>query len=1189
MARFYTYLQIWSGLFLFSLLTIIAAPLQAYSNSGLFDWNTYTDCSAPSEKLTSSFAFLPPTVLENDSLCNDALSGTQFTTSTIIDPLCVGCQIIGESNAVNANLSDYTTLLLLVSPLLEGVELGVANTQEYYPAGNRAGFVVSSSAGILDATVLGALTISTYRNGVFQESATIVNALLDAQVLAGDASKQRIGFVTSYDFDEIRLFADGGLVGAALSLRVYYAFEEPAEGCGASCVEALTSSSIYNASISGANSGLDGLCIGCSLSGTGNLIDGDTTNFANISIPIGVLSSGSISVSSSSVFPAGHEAGFIVRDADGLLGLLDATVLGQIRIRTYLGGVLQESNLASATIVTASLLEGTTDLNRISFKTSGSFDEISITVSGLALLGLNLDVFYAFIVPDSDNDGIADCADQCPLGDDLIDSDSDGIPDACDEVTCTPISIELEEDNGICNDAINGLGTYAESTITSLCILCSVLDKDNTVDGDLGNYADLNLGVSALLEGVGLRVTDSLHYYPAGNEVGFVLGASTGLIDASILGAITIATYRDGVFLESATTVNGLLESTAVYGGPLARFRIGFETTQDFDAVSIFIDGGLLSASVNLQVYYAYEQPTSCPGECIQSLTDASDGAEIIGARTGFSGFCVFCGISNTSNVIDTDTTNYGEIEIGLGVLVTGSISLEVDNSYPAGTVTGFVIEDDSGLLGLLDAQVLGQITINTYLGGALQESVPASGGLLGISLLPGSSSLNVLAFTTTAAFDEVQISVAGLLNLALDLNIYHAFVVLDSDGDGVGDCLDQCENGNDLLDSDGDGIPDFCDDVNACECDIAGDCLLAVDNYATMEELDSIIVAVLPNDIINTPVDTSTLAVIADPEFGEYNILPDGTIQYWPDSAFIGVDSFQYIICTDEVNPVCDSAWVFITVEALYVRLNLQVYLQGSMLGSPDTLMLDDLRAAGLVPIVEPYSDLAEFVPVQSGGEIIKNPLELLADHGEESVVDWVFVELRDATDSTMVVATRAGLVLRNGQVIDVYDGEPGLLWFGSTTPDSYFVSVRHRNHLGVMTAQAILMDSLGTNIDFTDPNLDLWEDFPNYDGFEQAVIGSRMALWAGNTNSNDGVVYAGQSNDKDPIYNEVIFAPGNLLMLETYQYFGYHLGDVALDSKSILAGQGNDVDHIFNNVDGFGPNFLRLQTFIMRQQLPE
>jgi hypothetical protein len=83
--------------------------------------------------------------------------------------------------------------------------------------------------------------------------------------------------------------------------------------------------------------------------------------------------------------------------------------------------------------------------------------------------------------------------------------------------------------------------------------------------------------------------------------------------------------------------------------------------------------------------------------------------------------------------------------------------------------------------------------------------------------------------------------------------------------------------------------------------------------------------------------------------------------------------------------------------------------------------------------------------------------------------------------------------------------------------------------------------------------------------------------------------VVYAGQDNDKNTIFNQIDQAPLNSLHSQLYIYNGYFTGDVNMDGSAIFAGQKNDVDFIFNNVDSHAKNVLRSQTYVIRQQLAE
>ncbi len=54
---------------------------------------------------------------------------------------------------------------------------------------------------------------------------------------------------------------------------------------------------------------------------------------------------------------------------------------------------------------------------------------------------------------DSDGDGVLDCEDRCPGGDDSLDSDGDGVPDACDDCPQTPDADQADADGDGIGDA----------------------------------------------------------------------------------------------------------------------------------------------------------------------------------------------------------------------------------------------------------------------------------------------------------------------------------------------------------------------------------------------------------------------------------------------------------------------------------------------------------------------------------------------------------------------------------------------------------------------------------------------------------------------------------------------------------------------------------------------------------------
>ena len=147
------------------------------------------------------------------------------------------------------------------------------------------------------------------------------------------------------------------------------------------------------------------------------------------------------------------------------------------------------------------------------------------------------------------------------------------------------------------------------------------------------------------------------------------------------------------------------------------------------------------------------------------------------------------------------------------------------------------------------------------------------------------------------------------------------------------------------------------------------------------------------------------------------------------------------------------------ITVADFFVYLSPKVFLEGGLYNpneGEEHLMRDDLRVAGVLPIRSPYGD----------GLTISESEIVVAIEGENAIVDWVYVELRNATDNTIVVASQSALLQRDGDIVAT-DGNSAL---GITAdPGNYLVAVNHRNHLGIISANAVALSSDTTSLDFT------------------------------------------------------------------------------------------------------------------------
>lgn len=226
--------------------------------------------------------------------------------------------------------------------------------------------------------------------------------------------------------------------------------------------------------------------------------------------------------------------------------------------------------------------------------------------------------------------------------------------------------------------------------------------------------------------------------------------------------------------------------------------------------------------------------------------------------------------------------------------------------------------------------------------------------------------------------------------------------------------------------------------------------------------------------------------------------------------------------------------------------------------------LMTDSLRVQGLIPLTEPYST-APFYFVQlagSGGETTTPAV--LNVSGSNAIVDWVYIEIRSASNMNTVIATKNALLQRDGDIVGVDGVSP--LNLSMLTQGNYYVSVKHRNHLGVMTASPITLNYGTQSVDFTSIPLHTISSIIN--NGPANFTGSVQLLWSGDPNHNKNVKYNGSVNDKDPILITVgMGTPNNTV-------YGYRLEDLNMDGKIRYNNTDNDRLIILNNVGSSTPN---------------
>ena len=290
---------------------------------------------------------------------------------------------------------------------------------------------------------------------------------------------------------------------------------------------------------------------------------------------------------------------------------------------------------------------------------------------------------------------------------------------------------------------------------------------------------------------------------------------------------------------------------------------------------------------------------------------------------------------------------------------------------------------------------------------------------------------------------------------------------------------------------------------------------------------------------------------------------------------------------------------FVFQAHTQIDISLNAKVYLKSALIGSFDTkpdgtpLMRDDLRdhpetGENYIPFQDPYSVptaytgfITDFYTHVGGGDdfentSIPNPGFVFGLTGSDAVVDWVFVELRSKFNPTQVVSTRSGLLQRDGDIVDL-DGETSLV-FSDVIEDSYYVAVRHRSHLDVLSADIYTPSQMTEGIDFTDPNTAIYDMGTSMSGrnytnmatdFFTSGNNNYRSLWAGDYNADGKIKYVMPMSDLNNLYKDIIMHDGNTNNEANYDgAYGYFQTDGDMNGQIKYNSPGDDTNVLFQAI---------------------
>ena len=661
-----------------------------------------------------------------------ALVGHNCMVSRFPDGVAVGTGIKGLSNLCDENLDNYCDLpgvadvkLLVGSPIV-----AVKDMKHYFDKDTKAGFKISGESSLLKLDVLKSnYSIRFYKDGkelktspVEQLGFTVLGLSVGNLDLGSNAVDIVAAEQPTEDYDEIALIGQSGIkVEAVKGLKIYHAFVGDAE-------YSLTDKRIleYDKTIR--------LTPKSSATRDWRLTDENLDNGVPISALVQLGASEYAQVlakktnSSSEVFPAGTEVGFVYSDG----ALIGAGVTPTIYLLDKRGNEIYHKAVETTILSISVGAEG----KKVSIKAPCEFSGVKIMTYGVEVLN-GVTVKYAYVVPKPITAGhqctmsptatldICSCEEKY-----MLNWDRKNYPKASwkmlsttdDNVTFDEANYTLDfskskaylEGNGakatvvmkltntddcsqqitinyggnnqpvekkemalVNTDPAKPAYELGDGSSYGLNILSIVKNSANIISSKLNSFASYFGGVS-IGESYLCSVKKTEGMISDGSkalQAGFVVTAKGSALTADVLKLMNVKIYYQGK--EVGHQINTAAIAAKLIGSEdthKLRYSIKVPEGTKFDEIRLYSDG-LLGADLSvMNIYYAYTADENA------ILDDPTEGAEIVS-------------FDNNGASINADRTqSAGVLKAGNGMKdLTNCIdgSLETCTTFPMGVGAG--------------------------------------------------------------------------------------------------------------------------------------------------------------------------------------------------------------------------------------------------------------------------------------------------------------------------------------------------------------------------------------------------------------------------------------------------------------------------------------------------------------------
>ena len=750
------------------------------------------------------------------------------TTFQASSTVLLNRDIKNANAAVDQNLETYAQMNTLLS--LSGSSRASLRLRfgKELPAGTPVTLKVGSESQLLslldNVTIQAVNGVGSAINNTGNTVGNEVRLSSLASLLSGPQQRE-ITFVPSVAYDGVKI----SLGGLAASFNVYEAFYYEYTG-ETGCPEALDI--LYGVS----GNGLDVASLLNVVRNPSNAIDGDDNSRAELRANVSLLEEAFLEVPFNRNSLPGESARIVLQGQ--ATGLLDLSLLSSsVEIKAFLNGQeLADIDLGSS-LVSLSLLGGSSDKQVLSVPISQSFDKIRISVGrGLleTLSGLNIyEIGQSPSKPELTSPSLVGGIAELCAGGDLTLSVVSPVPGSTyrwysvssgGSPVYTGTDYELSDVSSgsysyYVSQSLAGCTTESERTMISVEVE-ALPDAPQLVESsiEVASGGDVTFEIADADTGL------TYNWYAEGDTSTIVhtgetyeltdVTASSGysVVAVSGSGCISLPTSANITLLGDLLPPKVVPATATISEGESVSFMASSDNPSPVDYVwfdeqgdEVFVGDQFTTPSTLVPGTYTYEVISRDPVtnqvstatqvtlvvEAIEALVDCS-AANAQG--NGISGLlCIGCGVSNAGNAVDNDPNNFSRLTLGVGV--SGSVYQEL--IFPQSGVSGDSIRLDLAVPGgLADVGVLGGIQVTLYNGATPVQQLNVNDALVNLSLLSGNR-FNAI-FEAKNTYDRVEIRNMGLVSALTSVDIYGAYIVVpevEVDNDIVEICAGETIN----------------------------------------------------------------------------------------------------------------------------------------------------------------------------------------------------------------------------------------------------------------------------------------------------------------------------------------------------------------------------------------------------------